>query len=241
MLIGIAAIGLIIFWLGSRKPSPNVGGLSVSAPTFASFTNAEGVFNRVSLIVSNGGPSKLDFGVTWYEWRNGKNLKLLASSVTRGNGYVYGQFGSGKMISIPSRGTFTLTLNSGQNGLIRDPLFCAEIDWLECSSLRRRLGVSLDDWFKRAFGLFNFVWESRFWKGDPNGSVFTSNIRVEDYFQLISRLRDPNETFQQRGTNYVEIAADLAFQSFRAMSASLNFSRTLDLVHHEPEFERSQK
>lgn len=215
-------VGLGVLWSLGPKPHPGrVNWLQVSAPTFSCRTNADGVFATASFTVSNAAPYPLDYAVIWYEFRNRTDRRVLATSVKSGNAYIYGQFGHGKMVSLDPRATVTEMIKSDQSGdLIVDPMFCAEIGWMEHSA-RRRIGVALDDGIEYVLQIFDLSWEPRFWKEDTVGSAFGSNLDLEGYFRTVYGVVQSNgQLSEASGTNYVAIAADFAFRSFSHWSTN---------------------
>lgn len=219
LIVLLVSVGLGAFWtVGSKPRCTEADWLRVSSPVFYFRTNADGFLTAVSFTVSNTAPHALDFGVAWYELRDRTDGKALASSANpKPLGYVYGQFGPGKMISLPPGSASVQTIETQPSSrVLTEPLFCAEIGWIECNSLRRRIGVALDEGFKEVLNIFDHSWERRFWTADTVGRVFTSNLDVGDYFRTAYGVSSYEAHLPRAtGTNYIETAADLAFSSFR--------------------------
>ena len=216
-VLGVVAFGLLWARSSSSRRS-EVDWLRVSRPLFGHRINAEGALTTVvSFTVSNASPHMLNFAMAWYELRDRTDHKVLASSVRpKPGGYVYGQFGPGNMIPLAPGAVVTQTIDSQQSSsALMDPLFCAEIGWIECNSLRRRIGVALDEKFKDVANILDRGWEPRFWREDTVGNVFTSNLRVQDYFSAVYGVATLKDVAHVSGTNMTSMAAGLAWNAFR--------------------------
>ena len=217
--LAVSCLALLGFLWGST-PAGKKDWLSVSTPIFGARTKADGVGSTVSFTVTNVGPRTLDFGIRWYECRASSDHRVLATSFRpnspKDRGYLYGISGDGSLMPLSPGRTCVVTRDlSSDTSANEVRLFCSEISWVGREP--KLSGQKVDDYMTWALNIFDVTWTRR-WpiKALTMGSVFTSNVEIADYFRVVYDI-DVNKDHVSvpSATNYVEIAADMALESFR--------------------------
>ena len=177
MLVGLLVGGMAILLLLALLSKPaGSDWLSVSQPAFRSRTNADGTTPTLSFSVSNAGPRKLEFLVSWLECRARADLTLLATN-------------RGSLVPLASGARTKLVID-----LPRSPvpggeyLFCCELNWQASDPWLWRVGERLEPRVSQAMALFDTQWVPPWVSRSrplPQGQVFLSSVRVADYFSLV--------------------------------------------------------
>lgn len=148
-----------------------------SKPFFTTHTNAAGFQSVVAFVVSNASPATIDFTVVWFECRTPSNLNLLPAQTP------------GRRASVPLAGgaatNVEIEVASGR-GADAQPLVCCQVNWMEREPRQRRWLRQVDRPMYWLAAFFDFSWNPP-WRKKPfaNGEVFTSNLKVADYFSRV--------------------------------------------------------
>jgi len=232
-----ALLGLIlcltsaVIFMGFRRHSYPAGDwLQVAAPVFGTATNADGRHGLMVVLVSNTGPTAIEFQLRWFDCRSKRDPTSAAAPRSSSTGRTL----------VPSRSDTRVAWDFGSNTPGEEYLCCCAFDWQQHPSwLWHAAARWIDPVLVWVQNCVQPGWKPYSWsladRLEPlaYGLVFTSNVEVDDYFSSLyglNRVQSPGEDAQRRLLTATNAAGPVLSDSntFRPLVASLDVHRAFN-------------
>jgi hypothetical protein len=180
--LSLALIIVVLVGVALHRQNRYAGiSLQASRPVFSISTNADGLHPLLTVVLSNAGPTSLDFKLRWYDCRARSDLTQAASNP-----------GPSPRMPLSSHGTTKLSWEPWRKAPNGEYVCCCQFEWQQHPSWLWGATSKFVDpplaWVQNCIqpGWKAYTWSLADWL-EPlaDGLAFTSNILVDDYFLTV--------------------------------------------------------